>query len=419
MFGWYNVLGRKWIMSERTKKLLLVGGFILSVFVIAFLLYTLFFKGAPMPPATVEPTDELSGVLPSSDEGQPGVVGEEPTGVTGLQEADEVAQGGLTQTVELTTGAVHDIVLSGDGSSINYYNAADGRFYTINADGEVVALSDKRFPEAETVEWNQTAEKALIEFPDGTNIIYDFSAEKQVTLPQHWEDFDFSPTSDEIIGKSVALDENNRWLVIASDDGSRVEAIQELGENEDKVEVNWSPNNQVVAFAKTAKSSSSNLDRNIIYPVGKNQENFKGLVVEGLNFDSLWSPNGKQLLYSVTGSYSNDKPLLWIVDATSSTMGENRTSLGLNTWVDKCTWSSSSTIYCAVPIDLPANAGLQRALYLDEPDAIYTLDLTSGRASLVAIPEEETSMNNLWVSDDESLLYFTNSSGQLELLRLR
>ncbi|MFA4845055.1 MAG: hypothetical protein WC654_00650 [Patescibacteria group bacterium] len=406
-------------MSERTKKLLLVGGFILSVFVIAFLLYTLFFKGAPMPPATVEPTDELSGVLPSSDEGQPGVVGEEPTGVTGLQEADEVAQGGLTQTVELTTGAVHDIVLSGDGSSINYYNAADGRFYTINADGEVVALSDKRFPEAETVEWNQTAEKALIEFPDGTNIIYDFSAEKQVTLPQHWEDFDFSPTSDEIIGKSVALDENNRWLVIASDDGSRVEAIQELGENEDKVEVNWSPNNQVVAFAKTAKSSSSNLDRNIIYPVGKNQENFKGLVVEGLNFDSLWSPNGKQLLYSVTGSYSNDKPLLWIVDATSSTMGENRTSLGLNTWVDKCTWSSSSTIYCAVPIDLPANAGLQRALYLDEPDAIYTLDLTSGRASLVAIPEEETSMNNLWVSDDESLLYFTNSSGQLELLRLR
>jgi len=419
VFGWYNVLGRKWIMSERTKKLLLVGGFILSVFVIAFLLYTLFFKGAPMPPATVEPTDELSGVLPSSDEGQPGVVGEEPTGVTGLQEADEVAQGGLTQTVELTTGAVHDIVLSGDGSSINYYNAADGRFYTINADGEVVALSDKRFPEAETVEWNQTAEKALIEFPDGTNIIYDFSAEKQVTLPQHWEDFDFSPTSDEIIGKSVALDENNRWLVIASDDGSRVEAIQELGENEDKVEVNWSPNNQVVAFAKTAKSSSSNLDRNIIYPVGKNQENFKGLVVEGLNFDSLWSPNGKQLLYSVTGSYSNDKPLLWIVDATSSTMGENRTSLGLNTWVDKCTWSSSSTIYCAVPIDLPANAGLQRALYLDEPDAIYTLDLTSGRASLVAIPEEETSMNNLWVSDDESLLYFTNSSGQLELLRLR
>ena len=207
--------------------------------------------------------------------------------------------------------------------------------------------------------------------------------------------------------------------MIASDDGSRVETIQELGENESKVEVNWSPNNQVVAFANTAEYSSRGLDRNVIYPVGKNQENFKGLVVEGLGFDSLWSPNGKQLLYSVTGSYSDQKPLLWVVDATSSTMGDNRSSLGLNTWVDKCTWATSSIVYCAVPIDLPANAGLGRAVYVDEPDAVYKVNLDTGRASLVAIPAEETSMENLSVSDDESLLYFTNTSGQLELLRLK
>ena len=405
-------------MSERTKKLLLVGGFILSVFLIAFVLYKLFFKGI-VPEASVEPTVEAPGELPTSGEGAPGVTTEEPTRTTGLQEADEVAHGGLTQTVELTTGAVYNAVLSGDGSSINYYNASDGRFYTINADGEVVALSDKQFPEAENVEWNKDSEKALIEFPDGSNIIYDFSAEKQVTLPNHWEDFDFSPTSDEIIGKSVALDESNRFLVIASDDGSQVQAIAELGENEDKVDINWSPNDQVVAFANTASSSSSGVDRHVIYPVGKNQENYKGLVVEGLNFDSLWSPNGKQLLYSVAGDYSDNKPLLWIVDATASTMGDNRSSLGLNTWVDKCSWSSASTVYCAVPIDLPANAGLQRSLYQDLPDALYKLDLTSNSARLIAIPEEETSMSDLWVSDDESMLYFTNTSGQLELLKLK
>lgn len=419
MFGWYNIFDDERLMSERTKKLLLVGGFVLSVFAIAFLLYWLFWRGAIAPEATVEPTEEAVGELPTSGEGVPGVVSEEPDGETGLQEADEVARGGVTQTVQLTTGAVYNAVLSGDGTSINYYNASDGRFYTINEDGEVVALSDKQFPEAETVEWNKDSEKALIEFPDGSNIIYDFSAEKQVTLPDHWEDFDFSPTSDEIIGKSVSLDVNNRFLVIASDDGSHVEAIQELGENESKVDVNWSPNDQVVAFANTAKSSSSGIDRNVIYPVGKSQENFKGLVVEGLGFDSLWSPNGRQLLYSVTGSYSNDKPLIWVVDATSSSMGDNRMSLGLNTWVDKCTWSTGSTVFCAVPIDLPVNAGLQRALYVDEPDALYKIDLTSGRASLIAIPEEETSMNDLWVSDDESMLYFTNTSGQLELLRLK
>src|SRR3989339_543372 len=310
-------------------------------------------------------------------------------------------------------------MIGADGDSMNYYSASDGRFYTIDEDGNVVALSDTQFPDAETVEWNKDSNKALIEFPDGSNIIYNFDSEVQVTLPSHWEDFDFSPVTDEVIAKSIALDPENRWLVVTSDDGSKTTSIQALGENEDKVEVNWSPNDQVVAFADTSNAIQGGVDRNVIYPVGKNKENFKGLVVEGLGFDSLWSPNGRQLLYSVAGSYSSNKPLLWIVDATSSTMGDNRQSLGLYTWVDKCTWSSASVVYCAVPLELPPNAGLQRSLYENEPDALYKLDLTVGTSTLIAIPAEETSMNNLQVSDDESAIYFTNTSGQLELMRLK
>ncbi|MBI4435468.1 PD40 domain-containing protein, partial [Candidatus Uhrbacteria bacterium] len=253
----------------------------------------------------------------------------------------------------------------------------------------------------------------------GSNIVYNFDTEKQVTLPSHWEDFDFSPVADELAAKSIALDPQNRWLVVTSDDGSKTQSIQALGENEDKVQVNWSPNDQVVAFADTSNAIQGGVDRNVIYPVGKNKENFKGLVVEGLEFESLWSPNGKQLLYSVTGSYSNNKPLLWIVDATSSTMGDNRQSLGLNTWVDKCTWTSASVVYCAVPLELPNNAGLQRSLYANEPDALFKLDLSAGTSTLIAIPEEATAMNNLQISDDGSSLYFTNRSGQLELMRLK
>lgn len=408
-------------MTERTKKILLVGGFVISVFVIAFILYALFFQPAPPEPTVEEGGEETTGQLPSAGGAVPG--GQEAVegegGVGGLEEADEVARGGLTQTTELTTGSVYNVVLGADGNSMNYYNASDGRFYTIDEDGNVVALSNAQFPDAENVEWNKDSNKALIEFPDGSNIIYNFDTEKQVTLPAHWEDFDFSPVSDEVIAKSIALDPNNRWLVVTSDDGSKTTSIQALGENEDKVDVNWSPNDQVVAFADTSDAIQGGVDRNVIYPVGKNQENYKGLVVEGLMFDSLWSPNGRQLLYSVAGSYSDNKPLLWIVDATSSTMGDNRHSLGLNTWVDKCTWSSSSTIYCAVPLELPANAGLGRSIYDNEPDALYKFDLSAGTSTLVAIPAEETAMNNLQVSDDGSILYFINSSGQLELMRLK
>jgi len=409
-------------MSERTKKILLVVGFVASVFAFAFILYFMFFTG-PAPEATVEDVDaDAAGSLPTSIEAQLRELLEEegiaPESV-GLEEADTIARGGLTQTIELTSTAVYNTVISEDGDSMNYYNSGDGRFYTIDEDGNVVALSDKQFPEADSVVWNKDSEKAVIEFPDGSNVIYDFSAEKQVTLPSHWEEFDFSPVQDEIIAKSLALDPNNRYLVISSDDGSRVQSIQALGENADKVDVNWSPNDQVVAFADTASATSGGLNRTVIYPVGKNKENYKGLVVEGLNFDSVWSPDGKLLLYSVTGSYSNDKPLLWVVKATSSTMGDDRRSLGLNTWVDKCTWSSSSIVYCAVPIDLPANAGLGRYLFEDEPDALYKLNLTTGATTLVAIPDEDTAMNNLYISDDDSKLYFSNTYGQLEMMRLK
>ncbi len=409
-------------MTERRKKILLVGGFVASVFGFAFALYFMFFK-APAPPATVEDVDTPAiGSLPSSLEAQVRELLEQeglaPEDV-GLQEADTVARGGITQTTELTSTAVYNTVISENGDSMNYYNSGDGRFYTIDEDGNVTPLSDKQFPEAESVVWNKDSEKAVIEFPDGSNVIYDFSAEKQVTLPSHWEDFDFSPVQDEIIAKSLALDPNNRYLVVSSDDGSRVQSIQALGENESKVDVNWSPNDQVVAFAATAKATSGGLNRTVIYPVGKNKENFKGLVVEGLNFDSLWSPDGKLLMYSVTGSYSNDKPLLWAVKATSSSMGDDRRSLGLNTWVDKCTWTSASIAYCAVPLDLPPNAGLGRALYEKEPDALYKINLATGAVTLVAIPEGDTSMNNLYITDDDSKLYFSNAYGQLEMMRLK
>ncbi len=410
-------------MSERTKRLLLIGGFIASVFGIAFMLYFMFWRSAP-PPATVQDLPEdFTGALPSSVEadlreyleGQDDITAED----LGLQEADTIARGGVTQTVELTSTSVYNTVISADGNSMNYYNSGDGRFYSIDEDGNVVALSDKQFPEAEEVVWNKDSEKAVIEFPDGSNVVYDFSAEKQVTLPSHWEDFDFSPVQDEIIAKSISLDPNNRYLVVSSDDGSKVQTIQALGENAHKVDVNWSPNDQVVAFADTALATSGGLNRSVIYPVGQNKENFKGLTVEGLGFLSNWSPDGKLLLYSVSGSYSQDKPLLWVVKATSSTMGEDRHSLGLNTWADKCTWTNPSTIYCAVPLDLPANAGLGRHIYEDEPDALYKINIDSGSVSLVAIPEESTPMNNLFISDDQSVLYFSNEYGQLEMMRLK
>ncbi len=411
-------------MSERTKRLLVVIGFIASVFGIGAALYFVFFH-APVPPATVSPGEgtTATGTLPSSGTAgaRPAVT---PTGTTGggtgLPVAAPVANGGLTATTAITEGAVSFPTLGADGKTVSFYNAADSKFYTVDKDGKLVLLSDKEFPDVSKAEWNKDSDKAVLEFPDGSNVVYDFTAERQVSLPKHWEDFQFSPVSNEIEAKSMGVDPGNRWLVTTNDDGSNAKAFQALGENASKVTVSWSPNDQVVAFSDTAEPLSGGLDRKTILPVGMKGENFRGLTVEGLGFLSKWSPNGKQLLYSVSGDYSNNMPLLWLVDATPATMGENRHSLGLNTWADKCSFSTSTVVYCAVPRNLPVNAGLKRGLYVANPDSLYKIDTATSKVTLVAIPDGDVTMENLTVSSDGSSLYFTDQSdGTLQLIRLK
>ncbi len=410
-------------MNERAKKILIISIFILSVFGIGFALYYTFFRAAPTEiPPTVSPEipPKTGGVpLPSAVVGgERGVI--PTTTAPTLPTVSQIARGGATATTTLTTSAISHPSIGSDGTSANYYDPNDGRFYRIDKDGNATRLSDQAFPNVENVSWNNASDKAVLEFPDGANIVYDFQTQKQTTLPAHWEDFEFSPVQDQIAAKSIGLDPNNRWIVLTNADGSNAKTIQALGDNADKVTISWSPNDQVVAFSDTAEALDGGPDRKMILPIGKNNENMKGLIVEGYGFTPAWSDDGKKLLYSAAGDYSNLKPLLWMTDATPSTMGQNRKSLGLNTWADKCVFSGSSTAYCAVPTSLPPNAGLQRALFKDIPDNLYKVDISTGTVSLVAIPEDGKVIEQPTVSTDGSTLYFRNGqTGQLEFFRLK
>lgn len=405
-------------MTQRVKRILLILGFIVLVILLGYAIYRVFFTSSsliiPVDPATPTISDSNGdGGLPSSDQGTP--LGQDDADDDGLTPSD-TADGGLTSTTQLTSASISAASLSTDGGSVQYYDPRDGKFYAIGPNGDVELISDVSFPQAETVVWNNDGSEVVIEFPDGSNIVYGFESGEQTTLPSHWEEFEFSPTTGQIITKSLASDPNAQSLVITNSNASNTQVIAALGENADKVHLSWSPNDQIVAFSETGQEQTG-FGRQMILPIGKNSENYKGLTVEGINFDAIWSPNGDFILYDVSGSTSDYKPLLWIVDGTPKTIGDNRQSIGLNTWVDKCTFASNTIIYCAVPQFLPDNAGLQPDL-VEASDSIYKINVSTGSVSLIAIPDESVQITSLLVSEDAGYLYYTDSSNQLSQIAL-
>ncbi|MCU0679154.1 MAG: hypothetical protein MUC28_01745 [Planctomycetes bacterium] len=397
----------------RYKKIFIITGFLIVVLALGYGIFFLFFQPMITGPAPTEPgAATTTAGLPTAATGTGQIVPpleRQPLPGEEIKSGDfpsPVAQGSLTAVTELNKTASLDAVLAGNGSAVQYYNLSDGKFYRIDQNGSATPLNDKVFHGVSQVYWNTDKNSAILEYPDGANIYYDFSSNKQVTLPKHWQDFDFSPDGNQVVMKSLGLDVDNRWLAISSPDGSKVKAIEPLGENEETVYTAWSPNSQIVAMYTEGKD----FNRQEVYFVGQNKENFKSTVVEGRGFQPKWSPTQGRLLYSVYSSQTDMKPMLWIVNATGEEIGTGRRNLGVETWAEKCVFFSDSELYCAVPDQLEAGAGLFPEMARASRDNLYKIDPVSGLKQLIAVPDGSYNMSNLIVSADGYYLYFTDET---------
>ncbi|MBN1585590.1 PD40 domain-containing protein [Candidatus Uhrbacteria bacterium] len=406
-------------MTEKTRKLLVLLMMFAVVAAVGLALWYLFFRGTPpaLRPSGEGPAVEVPpGGLQPSQTGEPTVI--EPTVPGGLPPGvSDIAQGGLTAVSLAVPDRTSGASMDGSGN-VSFYNRNDGRFYRLDGDGNPVSLSGQQFYNVDSVTFDPKGSKAIIEYPDGSNIFYDFDVNRQVTLPKHWEGFDFSPDGERIVAKSLGLDASNRYLVISNPDGGGVRPVQELGDNAGKVTVAWSPNNQVVAMAETGQSFG--VDSHEIYLIGQNNENFKSLKVEGVDFRPLWSPDGERILYSVAGSTNDYRPQLWVTDGSGDNIGNNRRSLNVETWADKCTFVDSGTLYCGIPNRLEDGWGLQPSLAAGISDTIYRIDVNTGARTRIATPEGSHTIGSIMVSPDGRWLYFTDSgSGFLNRIQLK
>lgn len=403
------------------KRLLLIGLFVAAVILIAYGLYYFFWKkpaALPKPVVTI-PAPIAPGVLPTAPVGvPPGIIPALPPTAMALPKAASIAQGGLTQAPALTSAAALFPTISADGKNLNYYDPASGKFYRVTPDGQATLLSAASFYNVQKITWGPQSDKAILEYPDNSKILYNFTTQKQATLPKHWEDFSFTAAGNQIAAKSIGISPENRWLVIAKDDGSEAKVIEPLGKNADKVQVNWSPAGGVIAFAATGDALG--FARKEIIPLGPNNENYKPLIVEGFDFQPKWAPSGEKLLYSTFNQDNNYHPTLWLTNAQGEQMGSGRHKLNLSTWAEKCAFADNDTVFCAVPNQLEKGIGFVPELAKQSPDTLYKVNLKTNIKTVVAAPEGNPSMSNLVISTDKSILYFTNNvTGLLHKIQLK
>ncbi len=416
-------------MPLTLRRALLISGFTILVVGFFVLIWWIFFRPG-LPIGNANRPGGITNGLPSPQNGNANRarpvsnVNTLPVTNVPLSEPSPTANGGATFVSTVSTDPTNGLAVSGDNGNLQYYDRTTGLFYAVSPDGSIkTPLTTDPYPDVNAVNWAPNGNKAILGFPDGSKILYDFAAQKQTTLPAELNNFSWSPQSDQIAAKYLdPRNPDNQWLVVSQPDGSQSQTAEHLGANAEQVTVAWSPNNQIVA--SYAKSVSG--DQQEIIFLGTNNENFPSVNVNGRGFLPNWSPDGRKLLYSIYSPLTNDNPHLYLMNGSPEALGTGTLDLGLDTSADKCGFATSgSSLYCAVPYYYNPGSGPQPELSAGIPDNIYKVDLRTGTVELIARPvdaqkNQRFSATNLQVAADESALFFTDATtGTVQRVALR
>jgi len=233
-------------MNDTRKKILALIIFLIAIALFSYLLWRMFRnnQGISQPEST-KATSSEPGRLRPSETIQPRPIVKPGTG-DGLEPGaesvtkDPAASDSTTRSNKISSPSTFPIVdatISADGNSVQYYDPQDKKFYRTDDNGAPEAISDQAFYNVEKVVWSPDKSRAILEYPDDTKIIYNFQNRTQISLPKHWQDFQFSPSGDQIAFKSIGFEPENRWLSVMNADGTQAQNIEKLGANADKANV--------------------------------------------------------------------------------------------------------------------------------------------------------------------------------------
>lgn len=201
----------------------------------------------------------------------------------------------------------------------------------------------------------------------------------------------------------------------ANDEGMIAVVTDELGQNKKQIfssplsqwKPDWSKRSETITMTQYPSAVAYSVSQIL----NRTTERTTPLVAGAQGLDVLLSPNGNRALVS----YKTGRTISLFLQGEDGTY----TDTGLDTYAEKCIWSSDSVIaYCAEPIgqisaDAPDTWYQGLETYSDDMWRINTSDVTS-KILFSPFDEGQYSLDiiDLGISADEQYLYFRDKENQ-------
>ncbi len=141
-----------------------------------------------------------------------------------------------------------------------------------------------------------------------------------------------------------------------------------------------------------------------LYALDTEKKSISRVLGDIVGLDASISPDTKNVLYSKPQNTSMETGMFERASGTNFT-------LGINTLPEKCVWTKDSTeVYCGVPNFIESGQYPDK-WYRGETsfdDTFWKIDTASKYASKIFDPESGVDAENLFLSPDETYLFFTN-----------
>ncbi len=311
----------------------------------------------------------------------------------------------------ITSDPIVSAAIGPDGDTIRYYDAIDGRVWTMTLRGtnkEVLLSETKGVPKK--VQWSSNGNQSIATYANGDIFVHNYSTDANDKLRDGMDSVVWAGTSGKILYKYYDNISKERTLNIANSDGTNWKKIADLPFRHTTFA--QIPSSILAGFWPTAEVNT----KTILSTVSTiNKSTPKQIFSDAYGADFSFSPNGKKVLVSSTVD-GGKKTTLGIMDSN----GQNYNNLMIPTIIAKTTWSKDGkTVYYAQPNNIPQNVVWPND-YNDKKfnsqDTFYKLDIETGKKErIIELNEitEKIDAIDLFVNSAEDTLFFTNRTNGL------